>query len=77
MVDVTAEGEVPQSKSQQRGGSQGTNPHTPVPGHGHSIPIARVARIPIRLHWTFFLLVVLVAAVDSSSGSLRVASGGQ
>ena len=51
------------------------SPHTPVPGHGHSLSVGRVARIPIRLHWTFFLLVAFVAAVDWSSGPRSVVSG--
>ncbi|MGO8873540.1 MAG: site-2 protease family protein [Acidimicrobiales bacterium] len=44
-------------------------------GHGHSIPIGRIVGVPVRLHWTFFLLVAFVALVDRSAGLTVVASG--
>jgi Zn-dependent protease len=51
------------------------SPHTPVAGHGHSLPIGRVVGVPIRLHWTFFLLIAFVAIVDRSAGAVAVAAG--
>ncbi len=44
-------------------------------GHGHSVPVGRLAGVPIRLHWTFFLLVVFVALVDRSAGRWAVLAG--
>jgi len=55
--------------------SERRSPHTPSAGHGHSVPLGRVAGIPLRLHWTFFLLIALVAAVDGSSGAKSVVVG--
>lgn len=52
-----------------------TGAHTPGAGHGHSIPIGRVFGIPLRLHWTFFLLIPFVAAVDWSAGTRSVLLG--
>ncbi len=83
MVDVTREEPFPppgQKVGDLRGQKAGdlpgrTGPHTPVAGHGHSLPIGRLAGIPIRLHWTFFLLVAFVAVVDASAGTGRVVSG--
>jgi Zn-dependent protease len=49
--------------------------HTPSAGHGHSIPIGSVFGISLRLHWTFFLLIPFVAAVDWSSGTRSVLLG--
>jgi Zn-dependent protease len=57
------------------GRSNRASPHIPVAGHGHSTPIGRVVGIPIRLHWTFFLLVGLVIAVDSSAGEAAMVVG--
>ena len=57
------------------GRSKRASPHTPVAGYGHSLPVGRLAGIPIRLHWTFFLLIVFVAAVDWSAGEKVVVSG--
>lgn len=57
------------------GGPRKASPHRPVPGHGHSLSVGRVAGIPIRLHWSFFLLVAFFALVDSSSGARAVVSG--
>ncbi len=75
MVDVTPDDGL-QEPARQTGSRPGkTSPHTPVAGHGHSLPIGRLTGIPIRLHWTFFLLVVFVAAVDASGGTDRVLSG--
>jgi len=51
------------------------SPHTPVAGHGHSVPLGRVARIPIRLHWSFFLLPLLVVVVDWRAGGRAVVEG--
>ncbi len=72
MLDVSRE-ETHGSRPESRPGR--ASPHTPVPGHGHSLSVGRVAGIPIRLHWTFFLLVVFVAAVDWGSGARTVVSG--
>jgi Zn-dependent protease len=47
----------------------------PVRGHGNSVPIGRIAGIPIRMHWTFPLLIGLVVFVDWGSGPRAVASG--
>jgi len=52
-----------------------SSPHTPVAGHGHSVPMGRVLGIPVRLHWTFFLLIPFVAAVDWRLGVDAVLSG--
>jgi Zn-dependent protease len=52
-----------------------TGAHTPSAGHGHSIPIGRVLGIPLRLHWTFFLLIPFVAVVDWSAGTRSVLLG--
>ncbi len=52
-----------------------TGPHTPSAGHGHSIPIGRLFGIPLRLHWTFFLLIPFVAVVDWSAGTRSVLAG--
>lgn len=57
------------------GGPRKASPHRPVPGHGHSLSVGRVAGIPIRLHWTLFLLVAFVALVDSGSGANAVVAG--
>lgn len=68
-----------EDQTARRGGagrrSRQGSPHTPVAGYGHSLPIGRLVGIPIRLHWTFFLLIVLVAAVDWSAGEHAVVSG--
>ncbi len=50
-------------------------PHTPVAGHGHSLPVGRVAGIPLRLHWTFFLLIAFAVAVEWSEGEHTVETG--
>ena len=44
-------------------------------GHGHSVPLGRLAGIPVRLHWTFFILPVFVVLVDWRAGGHAVASG--
>ena len=44
-------------------------------GHGHSVPVGRLAGVPIRLHWSFFLLIAFVALVDRSSGRSAVLDG--
>ncbi len=72
---VTAGEDGPRGGSDGRRRRRSTGPHTPVAGHGHSLPIGRVAGIPIRLHWTFWLLVVFVVAVDWSGGRRAVATG--
>lgn len=51
------------------------SPHAPMAGHGHSVPVGRLAGVPIRLHWTFFLLVAFVALVDRSAGRRAVLVG--
>jgi Zn-dependent protease len=57
------------------GGGGLRSPHTPQAGHGHSVPVGRLAGVPIRLHWTFFLLVAFVAVVDWSAGGSAVLVG--
>jgi Zn-dependent protease len=59
----------------QAGGRIPGSAHTPQAGHGHSIPVGRLAGVPIRLHWTFFLLVAFVALVDRSAGRGAVLVG--
>lgn len=71
---VTSDGSSQRSRN-AAGGSDKKSPHTPVAGHGHSIPFGRVAGIPLRLHWTFFLLIILVGVVDSSAGVRAVIVG--
>ena len=56
-------------------GPRRTGPHTPVAGHGHSLPVGRVAGIPLRLHWTFFLLIAFAVAVEWSEGEHAVVTG--
>ena len=60
---------------QREGAGDRSSPHTPVAGYGHSFSIGRLAGIPVRLHWTFFLLVIFVAAVDWRAGEHAVVSG--
>ncbi len=50
-------------------------PHTPVAGHGHSHPLGRVAGIPLRVHWTFWILVALVVVAEWSAGRAAVVAG--
>jgi Zn-dependent protease len=50
-------------------------PGTPISGHGHSLPIGRIAGIPIRLHWTFVLLIGFVVLADWSAGGAVVMAG--
>lgn len=49
--------------------------NAPVPGHGHSLLIGRVAGIPLRVHWTFALLLALVVVADWTSGWVAVVDG--
>lgn len=69
-------------RNDQPGGGRATvgkperaNPHTPVAGHGHSLPFGRIAGIPLRLHWTFFLLIAFAVVVESSDGEHTVVAG--
>jgi Zn-dependent protease len=50
-------------------------PARPPPGHGHSLQLARVAGIPIWVHWTFAVLLGLVVVADWHSGWTAVATG--
>ena len=75
MVTMPGADRTPEPNRRAAGRSERSSPHTPVAGHGHSLPIGRVAAIPIRLHWSFFLLIALVAAVDWSAGEKAVVSG--
>jgi Zn-dependent protease len=75
MVTMSGTDGTPNPQGTAAGRSERANPHTPVAGHGHSFPIGRVAAIPIRLHWSFFLLIALVAAVDWSTGASAIVSG--
>ena len=65
----------PRSGQGRVGGTRRTSPHTPVAGHGHSLPIGRVAGIPLRLHWTFFLLIAFAVAVEWGEGAHSVVTG--
>ncbi len=40
----------------------------PVPGRGPSVPVGRLLGIPLRMHWTFPLLLVFVVLVYWGSG---------
>ncbi len=75
MVVVSSDERKPLSGQPSDQRTRPTSPHTPVAGHGHSIPIGRIAGIPIRLHWTFWFLVALVVIVDWSAGRRAVAAG--
>jgi Zn-dependent protease len=75
MVTMSGTDGTPKPKGVATGQSERASPHTPVAGHGHSFPIGRVAAIPIRLHWSFFLLIALVATVDWSAGGSAVVFG--
>jgi Zn-dependent protease len=50
-------------------------PRTPVAGHGHSLPVGRVAGVPLRLHWTFFLLIAFAVVVEWSEGEHAIVTG--
>jgi len=71
---MTDEDGVPGATGSEGGADRGSA-HTPVAGHGHSLPIGSVARIPLRLHWTFVLLLAFVVAVDWTHGSRFVLDG--
>ncbi len=58
----------------------GAQPGTPSPPARpglprHSIPLGRVLGIPLRMHWTFPVLLALVAVVEWSSGAAAVVTG--
>jgi Zn-dependent protease len=57
-------------------GRSGGTPHTvPTSAYGHSVSIGRIAGIPIRVHWTFALLIGLVVVANWSLGRAAVATG--
>lgn len=49
--------------------------NAPVPGQRGSLLIGRIAGIPLRVHWTFALLLALVVAADWTSGWVAVVDG--
>jgi len=60
---------------QNRGRPGRTRPDGPASPHGHSVSIGSIAGIPIRVHWTFALLVGLVVVVNWDLGRTAVADG--
>ncbi len=50
-------------------------PEGPPPGHGHSLLMARVAGIPVWVHWTFAVLLGLVVVADWHKGWGVVVAG--
>lgn len=72
---VSTDDREPSDDTAGRAGARPASPHTPVAGHGHSLAVGRVAGIPIRVHWTFSLLIAFVVVVEWSAGWTAVAAG--
>lgn len=60
---------------QDRGQPGRTQPDGPASPHGHNVSIGSIAGIPIRVHWTFALLIGFVVVVNWDLGRTAVADG--
>ena len=60
---------------QDRGQPERTRADGPASLHGHSVSIGSIAGIPIRVHWTFALLIGFVVVVNWDLGRAAIADG--
>lgn len=53
-------------------GDQPPSGDQPPPGRPSGMPIARVAGITIRVHWSFLLLIAFIVAAGWSAGPAAI-----